>query len=200
MLSNMNPLVLAVICFVIAAVLAVADLLVPSGGVLAVASLVAALISVYFGFQSGYTVGVVTLTLILIAIPLFIAVALRLWPHTPIGKRVILKAPDQPDSTLAPEQSQLQELIGQVGVTQNSLMPCGFIKLNGRSYNAMCESGFIEAKENVVVTGIQQRNLIVAATSLSPTTTAPAPATQPVTPSESFLDRPAEELGLDSIE
>ncbi len=53
----------------------------------------AALTSVYFGFQSGYTAGLITLVVMLVGIPLFIAVALRLWPHTPIGKRVILKTP-----------------------------------------------------------------------------------------------------------
>lgn len=196
----MSPLVLAVICFIVAAVLAVVDLLVPSGGVLAVASLVAALVSVFFGFQSGYTTGVVTLTLMLIAIPLFIAVALRLWPHTPIGKRVILKAPEQPEQSLEPQQVEMQELIGQVGVTQNSLMPYGFVRLNGRNYNAVCESGLIEARQNVVVIAVQQRNLIVAVTSLSPTTPKVAAAEQPAASNESLLDRPAEELGLDSIE
>jgi membrane-bound ClpP family serine protease len=196
----MSPMVLAVICVVIAAVLAVVDLLVPSGGVLAVASLVAALVSVYFGFQSGYTAGVLTLTLILVAIPIFIMVALRLWPHTPIGRRVILQIPDQPDQPAAPAQSQLQELIGQIGVTQNALMPCGFIRLNGRNYNAMCESGVIEAKQNVIVTAVQQRNLIVASTSLAPSDSTRLKEPEPTESQQSLLDRPAEELGLDSLE
>lgn len=196
----MSPLVLAVICFVIAAVLAVVDLLVPSGGVLAVASLIAGLFSVYFGFQSGYTTGVVTLTLMLVAIPLFIAVALRLWPHTPIGKRVILKAPLQPDEPKDTEQAQLNELIGQVGITTNALMPYGFVRLLGRNYNAVCDSGVIEAGQNVVVTAVQQRNLIVAATNQVPSVAAPIKAPEPVASNESLLDRPAEELGLDSLE
>lgn len=196
----MSPLVLAVICFIIAAVLAVVDLLIPSGGILAVASLIAGLVSVYFGFQSGYTTGVITLTLILIAIPLFIAVALRLWPHTPIGKRVILKAPDQPEPTATSDQAELQELIGQVGVTQSSLMPYGFVRLQGRNYNAMCESGFVDARQNVIVMSVQQRNLIVTSTNLPPTTPVVAQTPQAIEPAESLLDRPAEELGLDSIE
>lgn len=196
----MSPLLLAVICFVIAAVLAVADLLVPSGGVLAVASLVAALASVYFAFQSSYAVGIVMLTLILIAIPLFIAIALRLWPHTPIGKLVILKTPEPAVPPAEETQNELEQFIGQVGVTQSPLMPYGFVRLLGRSYNAMCDSGYIETGTNVIVTSVQQRNLVVAITSLSPTTPLAPKATDPAPPAESLLDRPAEELGLDSIE
>ncbi len=196
----MSPLVLAVICLVIAAVLAVVDLLVPSGGVLAVAALVAALTSVYFGFQSGYTAGLITLVVMLVGIPLFIAVALRLWPHTPIGKRVILKTPEPSEPAVDQAQSPLQDLIGQVGVAQNPLMPYGFVRLLGRSYNAMCESGYIEAGQNVIVTAVQQRNLIVAATNLAPSIPAPAKPPEPQATNESLLERPAEELGLDSLD
>ncbi len=79
-------------------------------------------------------------------------------------------------------------------------MPYGFIRLQGRNYNAMCESGVIEAKQNVVVIAVQQRNLIVAPTHLSPTESVPIKTPEPSAPPESLLDRPAEELGLDSLE
>ena len=193
-------MLLAVIFFVFAALLAVVDLLVPSGGILAVAGLLAALGSVYFAFQSGYMAGVMMLTLILVSIPLFIAFALRLWPHSPIGKLVILKAPVARDESQEPAQSALHELIGQVGVTQNALMPYGFVRLLGRSYNAMCESGLIEAGQNVIVTAVQQKNLVVAATLLAVSQPEPAKSPEPIASNENLLDRPAEELGLDSID
>ncbi len=199
-LIAMSPLVLAIVCFVIAAVLAVVDLLIPSGGVLAVASLVASLVSVYFGFQSSYAIGVATLALMLVCIPVFIAVALRLWPHTPIGKRVILKAPPQAEPPLEAEQQQLQELVGLVGVAQSPLMPYGFIRLLGRTYNAMCDSGVIEIGQNVLVTAVQQRNLVVTRTTRPPSSGSSSKATEPTAPPESLLDIPAEDLGLDSID
>ncbi len=110
------------------------------------------------------------LATILVAIPIFIALALRLWPHTPIGKLVILKTPEPVEDT-SDEQAhdELQDLIGLVGVTVSPLMPYGFVRLAGRSYNAVCDSGFIEVNEKVLVTAIQQRNLVVAITSQSPT-------------------------------
>jgi membrane-bound ClpP family serine protease len=197
---TMSPLLIAVMCFVAAAVLAAADLLVPSGGALAIASLLAALASIYFAFQSSYQTGVIMLTLILICIPIFIIVALKWWAHTPIGKLVVLKTPPEPDQPVDSEQQQLQELVGQVGVAQSPLMPYGFVKLHGRSYNAMCDSGYVEAGQNVMVNGVQQRNLVVAATSLAPSSAPTKKTLEPETANENLLDRPANELGIDSWE
>lgn len=202
MLSTMDPLVIAILCILLAGALAVVDLLVPSGGILAVLSLLAAVVSVYFGFRSGYTSGMVVLTVILVAIPVFLAVALRIWPHTPIGRRLILKAPEAHEVAVDPTLVQLQELVGQVGVTQNSLMPCGMVRIQRRNYNAMCDCGIIEAGQNVEVISVQQRNLVVAPTTLSPARSLgqPMPDREPSVAKESLLDRPAEELGLDSLE
>ncbi|MCC6509787.1 MAG: NfeD family protein [Pirellulaceae bacterium] len=198
----MDPLLIAILCFLLAGALAAADLLVPSGGSLALASLLAATVSIFFAFRSSYIAGVSMLVLLLVAIPVFLVVAIRIWPYTPIGRRVILKAPvSQPVQSNSPN-AQLQELIGQVGVVQSPLMPYGFVRINRRNYNATCESGSIDAGQNVQVIAVQQRNLVVAITNLSPTTTLPADPSQLAAEvkNESLLDRPANELGLDSLD
>ena len=197
----MDPLIIALICFVIAAALAVADLFVPSGGILALSSFLAAVMSVFFAFRSSPTAGTAMLIVILVAIPIFIVVALRVWPHTPLGRRIILRTPEAVAAKQAPTIEPLHELIGQVGVSQNSLMPSGYVRINHRNFNAVCESDIIEAGQNVEVIAVRQNNLVVV------------PTTLPLRPKamdgqdakkaklgESLLDQPAEELGLDSLE
>lgn len=197
----MDPLVIALLCFTIAAALAVADLFVPSGGVLALSSLLAAIVSVFFGFRSSSTAGTMLLVVMLVAIPVFLAVALRIWPHTPLGRRIILRTPEPVAPPQAAAIDPLLVLVGQVGVAQNSLLPSGHVRINHRNYNALCESGVIEAGQSVEVIAVRQRNLIVVATTLPVRPGVGVPAeTKPQKLGESLLDLPPEDLGLDSLE
>ncbi len=206
----MDPIVIAVLCVVAAMVLAIADLFIPSGGMLAVASLLMAMIGVYFGFRSSSTAGLVTLSLILLGIPIFITVALHAWPYTPIGKRVILRTPGEDVKTQTTPDDPLLELIGQIGIAQNSLMPSGHVRLNHRNYNAVADGPIIEAGQAVEIIAVKQRNLIVVASRNRPTSDdvandSPGNETGPKSGKlpklgESLLDRPAEDLGLDSLD
>lgn len=200
----MDPLLIAVLCFLLAAGLAAADLLLPSGGGLALASLLSAAVSIFFAFRSGPTAGAMMLVLLLIAIPVFMVAALRLWPHTPIGRRIILRTPAEREAssvTSTPADPML-ELVGKTGITQNSLLPTGHVRIDHHNYNALCDCGVIEAGQIVEVVAVRQRNLVVV------------PTTVPIRPKvahagvdsksprlgESLLDRPPEDLGLDSLE
>lgn len=197
----MDPLIVALICFAAAVALAVADLFVPSGGVLVLASLLAAIASVFFAFRSSSMAGTAMLIAILLAVPIFIVVALRVWAHTPLGRRIILRPPEPMPAIQSPSLEPLLEMIGQVGVAQNSLMPSGYVRINHRNFNALCEGGIIEAGQNVQVISVRQQNLVVVPTTL-PVQSEPVDQRETRTPKlgESLLDQPAEDLGLDSLE
>lgn len=86
-------------------------------------------------------------------------------------------------------------------------MPAGQIRIGSKQYNAIAGSGMIEAGQNVEVIGFKERNLIVRATTAKATDTSELPGSTPEAtdddlekPPESLLDRPADELGLDSID
>jgi membrane-bound ClpP family serine protease len=200
----MDPLVIALLCFTVAAALAIVDLFVPSGGVLALSSFLAAVISVYFGFRSSSTAGMMMLSVMLIAIPVFLVVALRVWPYTPLGRRIILRTPEAVHAPQAATADPLLELVGQIGVAQNSLLPSGHVRINHRNYNALCESGVIEAGQNVEVIAVRQRNLIVVATTVPTRPTATSASVKADVKQqklgESLLDLPPEDLGLDTLE
>ncbi len=199
----MSPLFIAIILFLLAVGLALLDILVPSGGMLMVLSLAAAIASVLFGFRSGATEGMVMLTVAISAIPVVLIVALRVWEHTPIGRRIVLKPPSEKhgDDTSS-SNDPLRELIGAIGVTQSSLMPTGHVRINHRNFNASTQGEIIEAAQFVEVTDVRQRNLMVRTTSRRPTDKPPetesAGQSKPV--NDNLLDLPADQLGLNSID
>ncbi len=216
----MDPLYLALLLYLAAVALAIVDVFVPSAGMLLAMTVLAALGAVLFGFRSSYWMGMAMLTMVIASVPVFVFVAIRVWPHTPLGRLIILKQPDaEPADATSLEVNQLQELVGHVLLAEMAFLPGGQVRVGYRRFNALAESGFIEAGSRVRVLAVRERNLIVRATD-DPLTDAAAifgsdrsaghstlthrgPERAQVDSSGSggnLLDRPAEELGLDSLE
>lgn len=197
--SHMEPIYLALLLYVAAVVLAFVDLLVPSGGILLVLSASAALASILFGFRSSTTMGMLMLTVVAASIPIFAYSAIKIWPHTPIGKRVILGLPERKTKTES-EPDPLEDLVGRVFISSYPLMPSGELLIGHQRYKAVAESGYIEAGQTVEIIGVRERNLVVRATTKELTPEAESPAAEGPREPENLLDLPADQLGIDSLE
>ncbi len=205
----MDPLYLALLLYLAATALAVVDLFVPSGGMLLLLATLAAVAAVLFGFRSGHSVGMGMLTLVIATIPSFVFLAIKIWPHTPLGRRIILKLPTSEPSGAGVAAEPLQELVGCVLLAETAFLPTGQLRVGHRRFNAVAESSFIEAGSHVRVLAVRERNLVVRVTD-EPLTVQASAATRETAPhgpagessdeEASLLDRSAEELGLDSLE
>lgn len=204
----MAPIHVAIILYVLALVLALVDLYVPSAGMLLFLSLLAAVGSVLFGFQGGMTSGMTMLTLVLASVPIVAVVAIRIWPHTPVGRRIVLGLPRAQPTTANEQQNALSQWIGHVLVSEYPLMPSGQITIDYRPYNALAEAGYIEAGQRIEVVSVRHRDLIVRVsdrplTPIPPRTGLNDSGKQPVNETatnQSLLDLPADELGLDTLD
>lgn len=214
----MDPLFLAWLLYLAAVALAMVDVFVPSGGLLLVLSLLAALAAVLFGFRSGHSMGMIMLTVVIASVPIFVFVAIKVWPYTPLGRLIILKPPVAEPVVANQEDSLLHALVGHVLLAEAPFLPSGQLRVGYRRFNALAESGYIEAGSHVRVMAVRERNLIVRATDEPLTDLVSIAGLAAVWPSStadvqkraeedsdgpsggSLLDRPAEELGLDSLE
>ena len=201
----MDPFYLALLLYCAAVVLAFVDIFVPSGGMLLILALSAAFASILFGFRSGNTMGMTMLTIVIASIPIFAVVAIKIWPHTPIGKRIILSLPQHDADMAGSSDRKLTQWIGTLVRADSPLMPSGQIRIGSQYLNAIAESGVVEEGQNVEVIGVKERNLIVRPTQAGVTT---APVAQPAEPDaneemvddRNLLERPAEEFGLESFD
>lgn len=202
----MDAFYLALLLYFAAVVLAFVDLFIPSGGLLVALAVVAAFASVLFGFRSSTTMGMGMLTLVVASVPAFAFAAIKIWPRTPLGRRIILGLPVAKTQETGSEPDPLNALVGQVMIAEYALMPTGQIRVGHRRLNAVVESGgIVEAGERIKVVAIRENNLVVRATS-EPLTASVKPAPDGAAPNpasaepQSLLDRPAQELGLDSLD
>src|SRR5262245_53200129 len=128
----MEPLTVAYLLIVLGLALLVAEVFVPSGGLLFVGSTLAIIAGVAMAFMYGDTsTGMLTLLVVFVAGPLLAAAALYYWPRTPMARRFIL--PDQ-DATLAqmPVNLELEQLRGRFGRAISDLRPAGAAEFDGR--------------------------------------------------------------------
>jgi membrane-bound ClpP family serine protease len=172
----------------------------PSGGALIFLSLVAAVGSVYYGFQIGSTAGLLVLAVDLATVPLLLWGAIKIWPHTPIGKRALL----QPTTYSSDDQHQLlYNFVGHVVAVRWPIAPTGQIQIGHQRYNVISSDGqYIDSGHRVKILRVQERLLVVTPTD-QPLTTPKldnSSASQEVSDQQNLLELPAAQIGLSGID
>ncbi|HEX3727492.1 MAG TPA: NfeD family protein [Pirellulales bacterium] len=186
----MDPIVWAAILLVLGLTLVVAEVFLPSGGILGFLSLSALVSAVSLAFYyRGLEAGFLFLTVTAVLVPGALALAFRWWPHTPMGRRLLLDVPRGedllPDS---PQRRTLRQLVGKLGVAKTVMLPSGAIIVDGQTIDARSEGMPIEAGQHVRVIEVRGNRVVV-----QPADDAPPPA-------DDLLSRPIESLGLDALD
>src|ERR1700751_5218022 len=91
--------------------LLVAELFLPTGGILFVLSVAALIVGVGMTYYSDPAAFFITLIGVIVGAPVLFALAFYYWPKTSMGKRFFLSGPDE-DATLAstPVNLELEQL------------------------------------------------------------------------------------------
>ncbi|MGE3822411.1 MAG: NfeD family protein, partial [Isosphaeraceae bacterium] len=157
-------------------ILLVAEVFIPSGGVLGVVSLGLIVWGVWLAFQGSFVMGAGFLLGVMVLAPIAIGLAFHVWPKTPMGRRLILSPPRPEDSEEAHEGPRLDLLVGLNATAITPLRPSGRVDCEGRSYDSLAESGLIDAGAKVVIVGYRSGELVVRESSPPASTSPPISA------------------------
>ena len=147
----MTPLGLAILLFVIAAALLVAEMLLPSHGVLGALAAAAVVAGVVACYRISHALALYVALGLAVAAPFSGALWMKLWPKTPLGRRLIL-GPVRADD--AAPGAALRLRVGQVGVVAAELRPVGVVEFGGERVEARAERGVLPAGQRVEIIGI----------------------------------------------
>jgi membrane-bound ClpP family serine protease len=190
----MSPLLIAAILLLLALMLAVLEMFVPSGGMLGVGAALASgagvAVAYYFG---GPLVGTIFLGAVVIAVPVLMAAAVQVWPHTPVGRSVLIALPESDEDVLPddPQRQVLERLVGRQGLARCDMLPSGAVEIDKQVYDAVTDGRAIDAGQSVQVVAVRMNTLVVRP--LEVAATEPAPDDDP-------LAQSIESLGLDPLE
>ena len=160
-----HPLILAYILIVVGLLLMVAEMFIPSGGILFVLSIGAIAVGVGLTFIYGQTsYGIPTLIGVFIVLPIVVSFGLHYWPRTPMGRRMFQTGPEADDTVASmPVNLELEQLRGQVGRAVSPLRPAGLVDFGGRRIDVMTEGMLVEADEWVRCIDVRAGKVVVRA-------------------------------------
>jgi membrane-bound ClpP family serine protease len=204
-LVKLDPLILAIVLYFVALVLAAIDIFVPSGGLLMLLAVIVGIACIAVAFRSGSTAGLLMATVVVGTVPVFFVLAIKIWPRTPMGRRILLKPPA---AFREADRRPFEEMVGKVVVNRWPLMPMGPVEIGKQRWNAISSDGrVIDPGQRIKVVGVRESSLVVVPTdeplSLDLPRTPIAPSTKPedrIKSDKDLLEAPAEQLGLDRLE
>lgn len=196
----MEPLLWSILLFVAALGLIALEIFIPSGGVLGILAALALIASLAVAFSGGTMTGTAMLIVTIVVVPTVLAVAVRWWPHTPIGRLIVLQTPESEDDVLpdTPEYRSLNALVGKRGVAKTKMLPSGVIVIDDETYDAMADGMAVERGQPIRVTAVRTNRILVV---LDEGVVVLDEDGQPtLDDANDVLTRPAESLGIDSLD
>lgn len=154
-------LVFAVFLYLICAILIVAEVFVPSGGLLSILALFCLVGGITIFFKHSFTFGWIGVGLAVVMIPVVLVYAYRLFPKTRFGQSVTLTPPERQQGDAVPDTRALKDLLGAVGVVLTPLRPVGMCDFTGRRVECVAESGYVDKGKKVKVIDVESTQLTV---------------------------------------
>jgi len=154
----------AIILLIVGIIIILLEIFIPSAGILGFMAACALIGSVVLAFRESETTGFIFLAIAVVSVPILIIAGLKIFPKTPVGKRVILKPAveeaRQRGSSGVSEQDY-SSLIGKTGRTVTPLRPSGSAEIAGERYSVVAEGELIDNNTEIEVVRIDGNSIVV---------------------------------------
>jgi len=189
----MDPILLPILLMLAGFGCLLMDFFLPTGGVLSFLGAIAIVAAIILGFVEGSTFGLMLLVSTAIVLPFLFAVAIKFWPHTPLGRLILIPRPKDEDVLPEPiRDHRLEMLVGRHGVAKCKMLPGGAVRVEGKTYDAVSNGMPIENDEYIEVVAVRNNRLVVRPIQ--------KPQLVEETDEDDLLTRPADSVGIDATD
>ena len=154
-------LVFAIFLYFACAALIIAEVFVPSGGLISICALACLIGGIAIFFHHSNVAGLVGIGVAIVMIPSVLIIAYKIFPKTRFGKSVTLTPPERQQGDAVPDTAELKDMFGAVGVVISPLRPVGMCDFSGRRIECVAESGYVDKGKKVKVIHVQSTQLTV---------------------------------------
>jgi membrane-bound serine protease (ClpP class) len=154
-------LIFAIFLYIACAALIVAEVFVPSYGLLGTVALVCLAGGIAIFFHYSALAGCVGLVVAVVMVPMLLAFAYKVFPRTRFGRQATLAPVIREPGEAIDDRDTLAELLGQVGRVVTPLRPVGTCDFDGTRMECVSESGYVSKGQMVRVIHIDGTQLTV---------------------------------------
>ncbi|HUU70782.1 MAG TPA: NfeD family protein [Planctomycetota bacterium] len=139
------------------------EFFVPAGGLVGFAGVAAMAVGIGFAYHDhGSIAGTLLLLLALVGTPASLVIGFKIFPHTFIGKRLILSQSQQPEQGYtASSSAKYEALLGKDGVTVSPLRPAGMVRIGSEKFSVVTEGEMIDTGKTVKVVAVEGNRIVV---------------------------------------
>jgi membrane-bound serine protease (ClpP class) len=154
-------LVFAVFLYFACAALLVAEVFVPSGGLISVCAFGCLIGGTAIFFKHSTTTGLIGVVIGIVMIPSVLIIAYKIFPRTRFGRSVTLTPSERQVGDAIPDTAELKELVGKVGEVITPLRPVGMCDFGGRKVECVAESGYVDKGKKIEVIDVESTRVTV---------------------------------------
>lgn len=154
-------LIFAVFLYIICAALIVAEVLIPSAGMLSLCALACLVGGVTIFFRHSPLTGWMGVMMAIVMVPSLLAIAYKVLPRTRFGRAAILTPPSRERGDAIADTPELGKLLGQVGRVVSPMRPVGMCAFEQRKVECVAESGYVEKDKKVRVIRVEGTQVTV---------------------------------------
>lgn len=200
---------------ILAGVFVILEFLIPSAGLLGIGAVMAAIAALVLAFMESTTAGLTMTGVLAIGTPVLFMAAIRFWPYTPIGRRILNLPPirDEDDSLdegvdgprssgVWEPENRYKHLLGKVGTARTDLLPSGQVEIEGKKYDAVALGMAVDRGQYVEVASVDAGRVRVKLTSRRPANLEDFRASNPEVGDDweaDLVNRPIEDFDLEDL-
>lgn len=153
-----DSLLFPIILQLVGVVVIIAEIILPSGGILSIAALGVFGYSLFIVFNEiSMIIGFSFVAADLILIPVLVIVGLKLLARSPVTLRKTLSRKEGVSS----QSSELESYVGTQGNAVTDLRPAGIAVINGKRVDVVTRGEYLEKDSAIIVTAVTGNQIIV---------------------------------------
>ena len=153
-----DSLLFPIILQLVGVVVIIAEIILPSGGILSIVALGVFGYSLFFVFNEiSITIGFSFVAADLILIPVLVIVGLKLLARSPATLRKTLSRKEG----ISSQSSELESYVGTQGNAVTDLRPAGIAVINGKRVDVVTRGEYLEKDSAIIVTTVTGNQIIV---------------------------------------
>ncbi len=149
--------ILPIILQIAGVIIIIAEIILPSGGILSILAIGALGFSLFQAFSISTNIGMIFTAIDIIMVPTLVLVGLKLIAKTPA---TLSKTLSKEDGVVS-QKKELDQLLDASGIAVTDLRPAGAIKIDNKRVDAVTEGEYIEKGVSVRVIQVTGNQIIV---------------------------------------